>query len=158
MKLSKVYKSNILALKNGFRYIVNRGGSRSGKTFSILQLFLIIAYQSKKPLILSVVSQSIPHLKLGAIRDFKNICFSSGIIFDNYFNKSELKFEYNNCIIEFFSTDNLGKVHGPARDFLFINECNNIPFEIFEQLEIRTRKNIFLDFNPISYFWVHSEI
>ena len=65
MKLSNVFNNNLFALNNNYRHIVNQGGARAGKTFAILQLFLIIAYQSKKPLILSVVSQSIPHLKLG---------------------------------------------------------------------------------------------
>jgi predicted phage terminase large subunit-like protein len=158
MKLSTVFERNSEAFNNKFRYIVNQGGARSSKTYSILQLLLLLTYNTSQKLIISIVSQSIPHLKLGAIRDFKAICYNSGLIFDNYFNKSELKFEYRGSIIEFFSTDNLGKVHGPARDYLFINECNNISFEVFEQLEIRTRRTIFLDFNPISYFWVHSEI
>jgi PBSX family phage terminase large subunit len=158
MKTNEIFEKNIVAFNLKTRYIVNQGGARAGKTFAILQVLLLKLLKSKTPIIISVVSQSIPHLKLGAIRDFKMICQSLNIIFDNYFNKSEQKFELNNSIIEFFSTDNLGKVHGPGRDYLFINECNNIPYEVFEQLEIRTRKSIFLDFNPINRFWVHTEI
>jgi PBSX family phage terminase large subunit len=158
MQTTKIFDANLHAYQNKTRYIVNQGGARAGKTFAILQVLLIVAFYSKKPLIISVVSQSIPHLKLGAIRDFKYICYSLKIPFEENFNKTELKFEINNCIIEFFSTDNLGKVHGPARDILFINECNNIPFEVFEQLEIRTRGRIFLDYNPVSRFWVHTDI
>jgi len=158
MTTNNVFNENIKAYNNKFRYIINQGGARAGKTFAILQILLLIAIKSSKPLIISVVSQSIPHLKLGAIRDFKFICYALNVPFESNFNKSDLIFFYNNCIIEFFSTDNLGKVHGPARDILFINECNNIPLEVFEQLEIRTRGAIFLDYNPVSRFWVHSEI
>jgi PBSX family phage terminase large subunit len=138
--------------------IINQGGARAGKTYAILQMLLLIAYKSNKNLVISVVSQTIPHLKKGAIRDFKNICYSFDIPFEQHFNKSELTFQYNNTIIEFFSADNAGKVHGSARDILFVNECNYISYEIFEHLEIRTADKIILDFNPLTKFWVHTEI
>jgi len=158
MKTTKVFSKNLRAFNKKLRYIVNQGGTRSSKTYSVLQFFLLLVQKSKKNLIISIVSESFPHLRMGAIRDFKNICSQEGIIFENYFNKTESTFYYNGHIIEFFSSDNLGKVHGPARDYLFINECNNIKFEVFEQLEIRTKKTIFLDYNPVAKFWVNKEI
>lgn len=157
MKLTKVFAKNIKAYNEGRRIIINQGGTSSSKTYSVLQLlFLVIS--THKNLIISVVSQTIPHLKLGAIRDFKNIVTDAGLNFEHYFNKSDFTFFFNNSIIEFFSVDNIGKVHGSRRDILFVNECNFVPYEIFEQLEVRTKKTIFLDYNPVAPFWVQYEL
>ena len=135
------------------RVAVNEGGSSSSKTFSILQVLDHIARYTTRKLVISVVSESLPHLKLGAIRDFKNIL---GDTFDDRrFNKTEQSYLYPNAIIEFFSADNSGKVHGPRRDILFLNEANNISYEIYEALSLRTREFEFVDYNPVSEFWVH---
>jgi len=78
---------------------------------------------------------------------------------DNNFNKSNLTYKFSNgSFIEFFSADQPDKLRGARRDVLFINECNNVPFEAYQQLAIRTRKFIYLDYNPTSEFWVHTEL
>lgn len=155
---SNIFSANIEAFQQKKRYIINQGGTRSGKTYSILQMLLLIAMKSQNQLIISVVSSSFPHLRMGAIRDFKTICYSMGVDFEKHYNRSTFTFQYNNATIEFFSSDNLGKVHGPARDYLFLNECNFIKQDIFDHLNIRTRKTVILDFNPIRRFWVHNEL
>lgn len=77
----------------------------------------------------------------------------------NNFNKSTLTYTFDNgAIIEFFSVDQPDKLRGARRDILFINECNNVDYESFLQLEIRTNNFVFLDFNPTHEFWVHDEI
>lgn len=153
-----VFTKNIEAYNSGERIVINQGGTASSKTYSILQLLYLIAKKSKQQLVISVVSQTLPHLKLGAMRDFKNILVSAGEIVDALWNKTDNIFTVGNSQIEFFSTDNLGKVHGPRRDILFINECNNVKYEIYDHLAIRTRKAIFLDYNPVSEFWVHETL
>lgn len=154
-----VFEENLSAYNNKDRIIINNGGTRSSKTYSILQLLFLIAYYSKKPLIISVVSYALPHLKLGAIRDFEKILLSFGIIPDKVKNISESYFKINNSIIEFFGVDNLGKVHGPERDILYVNECNYIKtFDIIRQLLVRTRGTAFLDYNPTREFWIDDEI
>ena len=158
MRAGNVFRKNYEAYQRGDRLIVNQGGTSSGKTYSILQLLFYLAELSEKPVVISIVSQSLPHLKLGAIRDFKNILEDCGIIPDDVWMKTDNIFSINKSVIEFWSTDNLGKVHGPRRDILFLNECNNISFDIFTQLEIRTRQSIFLDFNPVREFWYHENI
>jgi len=158
MLTTSVFSRNLRAYSEGSSLIVNQGGTRSSKSYSIMQLLLEIAIRSKKKLIISVVSQHLPHLKLGVMRDFDNILLSRGLIPDNLKNKSENYYRIGKCIIEFFGVDNLGKVHGPARDILFINESNYIKSSIYDQLAIRTRGTIFIDFNPTQEFWFHTEI
>lgn len=142
------------------RIRVIQGGTSASKTISIL-LWLIDnaqrVHETKE--LTSIVSESIPHLKRGAIRDFKNIMQTQGYWKDSLWNATDsiYTFETGNQI-EFFSTDNADKLRGARRDWLFINEANNNTFEAFEQLEVRTKKGIFLDYNPTNEFWVQLEL
>lgn len=121
---------------------------------------MLITYAIQNPLSeISVVSESIPHLKRGAVKDFINIMLMTGNFRDSQFNKSDLKYKFSNgSFIEFFSADQPDKLRGARRDILFINECNNVNFEAYQQLAIRTKKFIYLDFNPTQEFWVHTEL
>lgn len=130
----------------------------AGKTIALL-LILIDVAQSSKGKMISVVSETIPHLKRGAIRDFLNIMQSHHYYKDSNWNKTDYVYEFETgSKIEFFSADSQDKVRGPRRDILFINECNNISYETYTQLAIRTNDYIYLDYNPVSSFWVHEEI
>lgn len=121
---------------------------------------MLIQYAIQKPQSeISVVSESIPHLKRGAIRDFIKIMQWTNNWNANNFNKSNLTYNFSNgSFIEFFSADQPDKLRGARRDVLFINECNNVSFESYQQLAIRTRKFIYLDYNPTNEFWVHTEL
>jgi phage terminase large subunit len=158
MQTTKVFSKNIAAYNQKESLIINQGGTSSSKTYSILQLLFLIAYYSTRALVISVVSYAFPHLRLGAIRDFDNILIGEGIIPGDICNKTEMIYRIGNSVIEFFGTENLGKVHGPRRDILFINEANNIKYDIYTQLLIRTRECVFLDYNPTQSFWVHEEV
>ena len=158
MKTTKIFSKNLDAYINKELLIINQGGSSSSKSYSILQLLYQIAKTSKSKKIISIVSYTFPHLKLGVIRDFENILNEENIIIENIRNKTELTYEIGQSVIEFFSCDNLSKVHGPRRDILFINECNHLTYEVYTQLQIRTRGSVFLDFNPVREFWVHTEV
>jgi phage terminase large subunit len=140
------------------RVRVIQGGSSSSKTFTIIPLLITYAIQVPNSEI-SIVSESIPHLRRGAIRDFIKIMQWTSNFTDANWNKSSLTYTFNNgSYIEFFSADQPDKMRGARRDVLFINECNNINFETYQQLAIRTRKFIYLDYNPSSEFWVHTEL
>jgi phage terminase large subunit len=105
------------------------------------------------------VSESIPHLKRGAIRDFKNILQTHKYWKDSSWNASDSIYTFETgSQIEFFSSDNGDKLRGARRDRLFINEANNVSFEAFEQLEIRTKDFIFLDWNPTNEFWYYIDL
>lgn len=158
MKTTSVFEKNLIAYTSGSKLIVNQGGTRSSKTYSILQLLVIIAERSTKPLVISVASKVLPHLKLGAMRDIDNILLSLGYVPDAIKNRTDNIYKIGNSIIEFFGIDNLGKVHGPARDILFVNEGNYIKHDIFTQLTVRTTGTVFMDFNPTRAFWYHEEI
>ena len=131
------------------------GGTSASKTISIL-LLLIQYAQTHDNQKISVVSESFPHLKRGAIRDFLDIMEAHKYFDPAAWNKTDSLYTFETkSIMEFFSADQPGKVRGPRRDILFINEANNISYETFTQLEIRTKKVIWLDWNPVSEFWFY---
>ncbi len=129
----------------------------ASKTISIL-LWLIDYAQTHDNETISVVSESFPHLKRGAIRDFRNIMEEHKYWDDKSWNETDHIYKFGTTKLEFFSADQPGKVRGPRRDVLFINEANNIPYETFDQLEVRTRKIIWLDWNPVSEFWWYADV
>lgn len=140
------------------RGIASKGGTRSSKTWSTLQLLHLLCVNSEKPLVISCVAATLPMVKRGMLRDFKLMLIAENGWDENSFNKSECTYTYpNGCMIEFFGVDNASKVHGPARDILFVNEAQTIPREIFRQLDIRTRKKVIIDFNPVRKFWGETE-
>lgn len=147
----------LLKLRKRIRGIA--GGTSASKTISILLWCIDRAQASKTPEVISVVSESFPHLKRGAIRDFLNIMEQHRYFKEKDWNKTDYTYQFpSGSKIEFFSADQPGKVRGPRRDILFINEANNISYETFTQLEIRTKKIIWLDWNPVSEFWWYTEM
>lgn len=136
-----------------------QGGTSAGKTIGILEVLIDRCQRDKMGDITSVVSESFPHLKRGAIRDFLSIMQNQGYFKDAQWNRSDYTYTFETgAILEFFSADQPGKVRGPRRKRLFINEANNIPFETFEQLEVRTLEEIFLDWNPTNEFWFYTDV
>lgn len=140
------------------RYIIHQGGTSSGKTWSILQYLAVLA--SKYRLVITVVSQTLPHLKKGAMRDLRNILTEEGTEFYEEENLSSNSFTFikTGTIIEFFGADGDAKQRGARRDILFVNECNTLAWETFRQLNLRTKIKTILDFNPVSTFWVHDKL
>ena len=140
------------------RIKVVRGGTSAGKTFGIIPL-LIDRCTKVEGLEISIVSESVPHLRRGAIKDFLKIMNDLEIYQPNNYNKSGLKYTFvNGSYIEFFSADQPDRLRGARRTDLYVNECNNITFDAYYQLAIRTSGDIWLDYNPASLFWVDREI
>lgn len=135
------------------------GGTSASKTVSILLWLIDRAQSAKSPEVISIVSESFPHLKRGVIRDFLSIMQEHGYFVDKNWNRTDYIYQFDSgSKIEFFSADQPGKVRGPRRDILFINEANNISYETYTQLEVRTKKIVWLDWNPVSEFWWYSEV
>ena len=134
------------------------GGTSAGKTFGILPV--LIDQCSKNPgLEVSIVSESIPHLRRGALKDFQKIMWATGRWVQSHYNKSLLKYTFhNNSYMEFFSTDQPDRLRGARRNVLYINEANNVLWEAYQQLSIRTSHTIWLDYNPTHEFWVDTEL
>ena len=134
------------------------GGTSAGKTFGILPILIDKAIKTPN-LEISVVSESIPHLRKGALKDFLKILKATGRYNDKNYNRTLLTYTFTNgSYIEFFSADQEDKVRGPRRHILYVNECNNLTFETYHQLSIRTSLDIWLDFNPSNEFWAHKEL
>ncbi len=159
METTKVF-SDVLAayIDPAVRIIACRGGTRSSKTWSILQLLNTIAAKSRKPRLISVVSETLPHLRRGAIRDFKNMLETDGVYSPSAWHDTDKLYSYNKGKIEFFSAADSGRVHGPARDVLYVNECINMTYEVCRHLFVRTTEKIILDYNPAFEFWIDSKV
>ena len=148
--------NKILALKKRIKII--QGGTSAGKTFGILPILIDKAARTQG-LEVSIVAESIPHLRRGALKDFIKIMKWTNRYIDTQFNKSLLTYQFRNgSVIEFFSADDASKLRGARRDILYINECNNVTFEAYNELAIRTKREVYLDFNPANEFWVHKEL
>ena len=147
----------IIKLQKRIRAI--QGGTSAGKTVGIIEYLIDLAQRDEIPTITSIVSESFPHLKRGAILDFLSILQQQGYFKDQRWNKTDYTYTFETgSKIEFFSVDQPGKVRGPRRDRLFINEANNISYDTFDQLEVRTKEFIFLDWNPVSEFWYYDKV
>ena len=159
-KLSPVFRRNSDAFLEGHSLLVNQGGQGSSKTYSDLQLLYLLAKHSPERRIGTICSYALPHLKLGAVRDFENILLSFGENPDKLHNKSDHYFRIGKSIIDYFGIrDNYSKVHGPRRDWLYINEVNNkVTYDDFDQLNQRTHGISIVDFNPRSEFWLHDKV
>jgi phage terminase large subunit len=135
------------------------GGTSASKTVSIILFLIDLAQADEKITLTSIVSESFPHLKRGAMRDFLTIMKEHRLFKTNNWNKTDSIYTFETgSQIEFFSVDQADKVRGARRDRLFINEANNVNFEAFEQLEVRTKEFVFLDWNPSSEFWYYTEL
>jgi phage terminase large subunit len=157
MKTSILFKCNYEAQKH---VVVNQGGTSSGKTFAIQQVLFAIACENAGQVI-TIAGQDIPNLKAGAMRDAQTIVNQSdhiqGMI--RAFNKSDRVYEFHNgSIIEFKSYDDAQDAKSGKRDYLFVNEANGFSWDVYNELALRTRKRIFLDYNPNASFWVHDKL
>lgn len=149
--------NKLLSLRKRIRGV--SGGTSASKTISIIQILIDKSQTDTTPKITSITSETVPHLKKGAMRDFLNIMKEHEYFEDARWNKTDYIYTFETgSTIEFFSLDQPHKVRGPRRDRLFINEANNIPLETYEQLEIRTRDEVWLDWNPVAEFWWYTDI
>jgi phage terminase large subunit len=154
-----VYTTAIKKIRTLDKFIRGvQGGTSAGKTYAILPILIHIA--ASNPLTeISVVAESIPHLKRGAMKDFKKILAETERWHESLWNASDFKYTFpNGSQIEFFSADNDAKLRGARRDWLYMNECNNMTFHSYTELASRTKQGVYLDWNPTNTFWFHTEL
>ena len=156
IKATPVFYANKKAYEDGYPVICNEGGSRSGKTYSIIQLLVYLAINNPN-IRISIVSHSLPHIKKGAYRDFKTIMDKWDLWNENEFRYTDFIYTFKNgSYIELFGLEDPDKAKGPARDILFVNEANLVSRALFDQLLIRTTGQTFLDWNPADFIsWVY---
>lgn len=159
MKVTSVFWRNLQAYNDGYRLIVNKGSSRSSKTVSIIQVLDRIGALSVDHRKISIVSQSYPHLREGAIYEYEKHMMREGI--HRVHKESRHIIEVGNSIINYFALGDTGgkaKAIGPGRDILYLNEPNRgIDWQAYVDLSIRTAETIWLDYNPSSPFWLHTQ-
>ena len=147
----------IVALNKKIRAV--QGGTSASKTISILIYLISMCQTDKEKTLTSVVSESMPHLKKGAMRDFKNIMQAHKYWKESAWNATDSIYTFETgSQLEFFSADMPDKLRGARRERLFINEANNIPLDAFDQLEVRTKEFVFIDWNPTNEFWFYTEV
>lgn len=142
------------------KIVVLQGGGDAGKTVTILQRLALAAIREPNSVI-TVVAEDVPNIKAGVLRTFKKYVSVDPEIapYISAYNQTERVFTFHGgSLIEFKSFEDEQDARGSERDYLFINECNSQTFNIFWQLQRKTRKQVFLDYNPTMRFWVHSKL
>lgn len=155
----EVYGSTLQFFEDGGKVAIHKGGTGSGKTYDIILFLVTYVLMRMKNQIITVVSESKPHLDIGAIRYLKTITQQVGIFSSDNWNISKSVFYYpeTGSTLEFFSADRIGKALGARRDWLYGNEINTLKHEVWEELARRS-ENIIADFNPTSQFWLEDWI
>lgn len=154
--IEELFKANV---QEGFRVYVNQGGTSSGKTMTILNVLFFYAI-NEGGCVITVAGQDLPNLKVGSLRDARTIIGQSQWL-STWFTINESTSTIrglNGSLIEFKSYDNAQDAKNGKRDYLFINEANGIPYDVYWQLAIRTRKKVYIDYNPSERFWVHDNV
>ena len=155
IKTSNVFERNYNAKT---KIVVNQGGTRSGKTYSLCQLLIIKAFENTNKRF-SIVRKSLPSLKLSVMKDFFEILNNLGLYDEGNHNKSDHTYTLNGNTFEFISLDQPQKKRGTKRHYLFCNEANELTWEDFFQLIVRTEEKVYIDFNPSdSHHWIYDKV
>ena len=158
LQVSPVFVVNQIAFKSGkYRYIVNQGGARSGKTYSILQIILLYVLRNHDKIV-DIFRKTHAELAETVVQDFIDIIASLGLSDVVKRNKTKHIFTVNGNVIRFLGIDKAQKRRGSRRDLAYMNEANGMTLDDFVQIKIRTAEAVFLDFNPSEYFWANEQI
>jgi len=159
LECTGVFEKNYEAYQSGIRNIVNEGGSRSSKTYSIAQVFILGALKQRNK-VFSICRKTFPALRASAMRDFFDILKTAGIYRQERHNKTEHIYRFpSGSEVEFFSPDQAEKVRGRKRDYLWVNEANEFSYEDWKQLTMRLTGQAFLDYNPSDMFsWIYDHV
>lgn len=149
IKATNIFARNYEALTNeSIRFVINQGGSRSSKTYSLCQLIIVYCLQNPNKVV-SIVRKTFPALRATVMRDFFEIMRDLNIYEKTNHNMSENIYRFSNgSLVEFFSVDDEQKIRGRKRDLGWCNEANELWFEDFQQLNMRTEGKLIFDYNP----------
>jgi phage terminase large subunit len=148
IKATAIFEKNYEAIAGDKRFIINEGGSRSSKTYSLCQLMIIYCLQNNNKVV-SVIRKTFPALRATVLRDFIEILKDIGLYKQEMHNKSEHIYTFaNGSMVEFFSVDDEQKIRGRKRDIAWCNEANELYFDDFTQLNMRTEDKLIFDYNP----------
>jgi phage terminase large subunit len=156
IKATTVFEKQWNAMEGPKRFIRHQGGSRSSKTWSICQS--VIVYLTKNPgKTVSIIRKTFPALRASVMRDFFEILKEMNLYTVHGHQKSENIYNFpNGSMVEFFSADDEQKLRGRKRDIAWINEANELLYDDFVQINLRTSDKIITDFNPSDILsWVY---
>ena len=157
---AKIKTTNVFnkAYRSKSRITCLQGGTRSSKTYSLCQLFIVKCLEDTGRTF-TIVRKTLPALKGTAYRDVLNILKDMELYSEENHNKSELSYLLNGNLIEFISVDQPQKIRGRKRDYLWLNEANELTYEDWTQLILRTTEQIYLDYNPSDpYSWIYEKV
>jgi len=158
LKYGYVYKKTLAAYTNKKKIIIHKGGTGSGKTYDLMIFLIFVIAMREKNRIITIVSESKPHLDIGVIRILKQLMIQTGTFSNDEFNISSGRYTFKTgSIIEFFSADRIDKALGARRYLLYGNEINSLKFEVWDELARRS-EYVIGDFNPTSQFWLEKFI
>jgi len=153
IKGNKVLRTTAIAFRDGAEVVIQRGGTGSGKTYDIMQFLIAIAFD-KSNVVITIVSESKPHLDIGVIRIMQDVMKQHGIWEQERWNISKSIYNFaSGSLIEFFSADRIDKALGARRDWLYGNEINSLKKDVWDELARRS-ENVIGDFNPTAQFWL----
>ena len=160
--MKKTIRSNVVydhLTNSDKKIIVEQGGTRSGKTFNILLWILAYYCTNNTGKTITIVRKTFPAVRGTVMRDFFDILKTNDLYFEELHSKSTHEYFVNNNRIEFISLDQPTKIRGRKRDLLFINECNELTFEDWQQLIFRTTERVIIDYNPSDEFhWIYDKV
>lgn len=162
LKTTPLALQTIQALKDGERYVVHEGGTRSSKTQSIAQALIIIGMEV--PLEIDVVRESMPVLRRSAYKDFKEWLKKKDLYSSERHDKTNevigLPADGGMTTVRFYGVDEEQKLQGPERDIVWINEANEIGGKVFRQIRRRTRRSLVMDYNPShgATHWIDQDV
>ena len=146
------------AYKSSTRITCLQGGTRSSKTYSLCQLFIVKALKETGK-VFTICRKTLPALKGTAYRDVLELLKELDLYTEENHNKSELSYALNGNLIEFISVDQPQKIRGRKRDYLWLNEANEFNYEDYQQLILRTTDKVYLDYNPSDpYSWIYDKV
>ena len=146
------------AYRSSTRITCLQGGTRSSKTYSLCQLFIVKALNETGK-VFTICRKTLPALKGTAYRDVLELLKELGLYTEENHNKSELSYTLNGNLIEFISVDQPQKIRGRKRDYLWLNEANEFNYEDYQQLILRTTDKVYLDYNPSDpYSWIYDKV
>ncbi len=142
------------------RVQVHQGGTRSGKTYSILQGLCELCWNNvNSGMIITVVRRTYPSLRGSVLRDFIEILQSQGLYEEKYHNKTESLYDLFGNTWEFIAVEQESRIRGRKRHVVYINEANELSRDMFMQLALRTTWKIILDYNPsMEYHWIYDDV
>lgn len=156
VKTNKVFEHLLESTK---RITVEQGGSRSGKTYNILTWIIFYYSTHNEGHTITICRKTFPSLRASVLRDFLTILQHYEIYDEKYHNKTNNEYELNGNLIEFISLDQPQKIRGRKRNLLFINEANELFFEDWQQLIMRTTDKVIIDYNPSdSFHWIYDKV